>query len=91
MYGGRGKEIGGMSKKTSEQSLESTGVDHEDQVAKSISSRENCILKSRNSKGDYHLVVQWLRLGVPNARKLGSISSWGTISHTQQLRPSTNK
>lgn len=36
VYRGRGKEIGGMSKKTSEQSLESTGVDHEDQVARAF-------------------------------------------------------
>ena len=41
-----------MSKKTFEQSLESIGVDHEDQVAKGIQSRENSILKSRTSKGD---------------------------------------
>lgn len=79
-----------MSKKTSEQDLESTGVDHEDQVAKSIQSRENSILKSKKFKG--------LPPGSPVAktrrsqcRKLGSISGWGTISHTQQLRPSTTK
>lgn len=48
--GGRGKETGeGMRKKTLEQSLESIGVDHEDQVGKINQSRENSILKLRNS------------------------------------------
>ena len=90
VYGGRGKEIRGMSKKTFEQSLESTGVDREDQVAKSIQSRQNSILSQEIQKGTY-LVVQWLRLYIPNARNLGSISGWGTISHMLQLRPSTAK
>ena len=53
-----------MSKKTFKQSLESTGVDHEDQVAKSIQSRQNSILSQEIQKGTY-LVVQWLRLYIP--------------------------
>ena len=32
------------------------------------------------------LVVQWLRLHVPNAGVLGSIPGQGTISHMLQLR-----
>ena len=32
------------------------------------------------------LVVQWLRLGAPNAGGLGLIPSQGTRSHMQQLK-----
>ena len=34
------------------------------------------------------LVVQWLRLSIPNARGLGSIPGQGTRSHLPQLRVS---
>ena len=33
-----------------------------------------------------YLVVQWLRLGAPNARSLGSIPGQGASSHMLQLK-----
>ena len=37
------------------------------------------------------LVVQWLRLCIPNAGSLGSIPGQGTRAHMPQLRPGTTK
>ena len=46
--------------------------------------------KKENILGTF-LVVQWLRLCISNAGRLGSIPSQETRFHMLQLRPSTDK
>ena len=50
-----------------------------------------CIIVQQKRRQDgavdaTYLVVQWLRLGAPNARSLGSIPGQGARSHMPQLK-----